>query len=297
MMIKNKELAVTLFIFCAFALSIFFAPAVFSQEDATGEAKTREEEGLDFDKTYQEYNLVLDEYKKLHTEYVLKRAQYLRFKTLKSKEESFDATLTMLQARDDVVVSYLLALKSRLSEATGVADGKRNALNIRINQKSGWFSEHREVLISAGTLGDLVKDSSEAKEEYVQVITLSYEVLATMSEGKIVDFNERLSTLFEAVEKKLGEIESEEREEYVLSTRKLQVIDRWMFDSENRFVRGEEKQVEAENTLSLFAGQKGSALEKFNRITSTLGEARLFYKEVSTFLKEVIVEIKVADDQ
>jgi hypothetical protein len=280
-------------LFFSFVLFLFLnSNTVFAQE----ETATESSEVPLLTSVYADYTKIIDEYTKLHDDFIVKRAQYLRFKTLKSQEEAQASTLSMLQKRDDVVVSYLKVLQSRIEEAVGVTDSRRDALNFRINGEIQWFTEHREILTSAASLSDLVKDSTKAELRFDSVISLAYEVLANTSYGHIVDFQERVKDLQGNLKMKVENIKSEERDEYKLSSDKLQVIDRWIFESDNRIVRGEERQGGAEISITDLNRYTGTAvLGSYNQTLTKLGESQLYYKEASSFMREVIREIKVQD--
>ena len=130
---KIKIFASVLLIFLIFTLS--FSPAVFSQETVS------------FENILAEYNLKNEEYKKARSEYLLKRGQYLKFQTLKSEADAYDATLVMLELRDDMVVLYLSAIEKRLADSPDVSDERRAILNSTIAEETAWSNNHRNNLI------------------------------------------------------------------------------------------------------------------------------------------------------
>ncbi len=248
-----------------------------------------------FDNAYQEYSLEVEEYRKAHDEYVLARSQYLKFGTLTSTNNAKGAAIVMLQARDDVVISYFKAVKEKVAETQGIPDATRDALNIRIDEETNWLSDHKGRLSSAGSLDDIVKDSDEASMRFESADPLIYEALSDVASGKISRFRERLNETFSSVSTKVGEIREEERNEFAFSTRKLELIDRWIFETENRITRSEEKQVEADATISELSGEKKRNAPTHNEILAILGESQQYLKEASLFVKEIIREIKTAE--
>ncbi|OGM22263.1 hypothetical protein A2863_02865 [Candidatus Woesebacteria bacterium RIFCSPHIGHO2_01_FULL_38_9b] len=251
----------------------------------------------EFDNVYETYLDDIDTYDKAHNEYIFRRSQYLNFKTLKSQQEAQGATLVMLQTRDQVAISYLRALDVRLNNAIGVPQARHEGLNIRINEEVGWFLEHKDGMSSAGTLDDLVKESNLASNHYNLIQPLFYEVLAVISQGRIYYYNDRTDEMLSRVRGKVEQIRGEERDEYRFSSEKQQVLDRWMFESEGRFSRSKEKQVEVDAIVLDFIRKRGSLLTNYNSVVSKLGEAQLFLKESNTFILEIIREIKTAEDK
>ena len=289
-----------------FIFSLIFTPVINSQEStesATPETATPEptlkpyDPDLDFDKVFQIYGEKQEDYDKAHDDYVLKKAQYLRFRTLKSQTDAIASTLTMLQKRDEVVIYFIKSLRAKLGGGIGISDARREALNFRLEAEIFWFEGHKEKLTSAGSLDDLVRDSGEAADRYDSRATLFYETLSVISLGKINDFKERITDLFTNIKEKVEVIRKEERDEYKFSERKIQILDRWTLESDNKIARGVEKQAAAEALTSNFqsSGFDG-ALPHYDRILFTLGEAQLFYREGSSFLKEVVKEITIAEE-
>lgn len=251
----------------------------------------------DFDKAYAAYLQSVDEYNDVHNEYVLRRSQYLNFKTLKSQQDAHDATVRMLKARDKVVIMYLTALKEKLEEAIGVQSARKEGLIIRIDEEISWFNTHSQEVSGAGSLEDLVADSNEAEKQFSFIEPLFYEILSVVAQGKLNDFTERTDELVEAVDSKLEVIRNEDREGFSFSSEKFAVLDRWMFEARNRVARSKEKQITADAAIADYARKKGGAiLSNYNSVSSTLGESQLFLKEANTFLKEIIREIKTAEE-
>jgi len=194
-----------------------------------------------------------------------------------------------------VVISYFKAVKEKLSETQGIPDATRDALNVRIDEETSWFSDHSGRLSSAGSLDDIVKDSDDAKDRYESVDSLIYEALSVVASGKISRFRERLVDTFSRVSKKVGEIREEDKDGFVFTTRKLELIDRWIFETDNRVIRSEEKQVEAEEEFTEFTGERKKNAPTHNVVLSILGESQQYLKEASLFVKEIIREIKTAE--
>ncbi len=271
--------------FSASLLFLFFtfAPTTRSQEP----------EKFDFNQAYQDYVFKADVYRNVHNDYKVARGQYLNFQTLKSKTNAEENTSKMLEARDEVVGTYMTALRMRLLEAPGVSEDVKEDLFVRIDAEVAWFNEHKEILSSAGSLEDLVADSEDASEKFTSIDPLFYEVLTVVSGGKPRSFRERLNSVVSDLTQKLNEIKAEEREEYKFSQRKIQTIERWLLEIENQIRRSEEKQREA-NDIAI-SKKKGSGINSYNKAIELLNESHQYLKEANSFVKEIIREIKTEE--
>lgn len=269
----------------AFVLLMVFlkVPHVYSQNDST-----------DFTAAFEKYNQSVENYQTLHDDYVLARAQYLRFGTQKSKTEAEDVTTNMLQARDDVVIDYLYLLEARLNTTVGVEPARRESMVLKLDEEISWFSDHRDSLTSAGDLEDLVSDSDEAKDHYNATLPLFYETLANVSYGRVTDYRNRLEDILNESKSKLDEIRNED-EKNSFSFEKFQTLDRWVFESENLISRSSDKQNDADellNELSTGKRRNNKYISLYNQILTDLTDSQQLLKDATGYLGELLKEVK-----
>ena len=270
---------------------MFKAPSyVHSQEPPTvPEVQT-------FDEAYSEYVKFSEEYNKAHEDYILKRAQYLRFQSLKSRQDAFDATSKMLTARDDVVISYLGILKAKINFGLGITDIRQESLLLSLNEEIAWFTDHQANIPSSGSLEDLVSDSNLAKSRWKNVEQLAYIMMSNLSLGKVLVFTDRTKETYDATKSKLETIRLDEREDFSFSADKFSVLDRWMLEAEGRIARSGERVTRAEELIDGLANKKKDFQREHNLVVSQLSESQIFLKETTSFIKEVIKQIKTAEE-
>lgn len=249
-----------------------------------------------FDAAFESYTQSKELYDSAHEDYVFARAQYLRFRTLKSRTDARDATLRMLEARDDVVITYLEALSTRLGGAMGLTPERKSNLFVKLTTEKDWFTEHKAGLSSAATPEDLADDSDEAKARFDQIVPLFYETLATTAFGKTTDMRDRVRQLNTQLRQKVDELKLEERDDYKFSSDKLLRLDRWLFESENRLVRVDDKLNESEVLISQINSNQRFNIATYNNSLTRLEEGRGYMNEALSFLKEVIKDVKTEED-
>jgi hypothetical protein len=275
----KRRAAVLTVLFLLFG-GLVTAQSTFSQQDET----------FDYNRAYQDYIHNFDIYRQANEEYITARAQYLKYQTLKSKEEAREATLKMLEARDKAVETYLTALRMKLKATEGVPNDRREGVFFRIDQEVQWFIDHKEKLPSAGSLEDLVDDSKEASKRFESIEPLFYETLIVISNGKVRNIREKQSEILALIKGKMSEIKGEEREDYQFSMRKINLIERWILETENRLMRSEEKETEALGFIVKLEPDT-SLLRNYNQAQFKLEEALQYLKEANPFLKEIVKEM------
>lgn len=289
------KLLIKLFLTSLFLVLIFkaFPRVVFSQENPVVVEKTA------FEKQYDEYQAKIKVYATLHQDYVVKRSQYIKFKTLTSQEDAFDSTLAMLQARNDVLSAYFQTLKEKLKDGDDIPGDVEAVMTLELDDESAWLVAHQNTTSTAGTLDDLVKDSQKASNQFNQKeVAIAYKSLSTFALGRVLGYTKRTEDLFSLLKKKIDVIRSETRSDYSFSSAKFQILDRWMFDAETRIERAKQKNLSVQNLFTdKDLKQKGeNAISQYNLSLSNLGQSQLFLKEANTFMSEVIREIKLSEN-
>jgi vacuolar-type H+-ATPase subunit I/STV1 len=277
-------------LFILFFISIFFVPKVFSQNLPTPTASP--ENDFTAQQAYKDYVYTFDLYKKAHSDYLLSVSQYKQAQTLASKTKAQEATAKMLEARDDVVVTYLTALRLRLSEAQGVDTVDRDGLYSRLDSEIAWFNDHRQTIASAGSLSDLTEDSNAARDRFLTVEPLSYEVLSVIPLGKVEIVKSKTNAILSEIKIKTEEIRAK-------GDHDTTITERWIIETENKIARGLDKQIEAQRLITNFQTPAGSRKkpnyeENYNQIIDLLTQSNQDYKESSSYLKEIIRSLKVS---
>lgn len=279
-----KKLSILLLV-----LSLFIPQIVLAQETAVPSPSP---EVFDYAKAYKDYIFTLDQYKRAHSEYLLARSQYMQAKTLAAQTKARDATVTLLQVRDDVVMSYLTTLRMKLSESVGILSTDREGLYARIDREVTWFDNHKQQIPSAGTLKDLEADSKEAADHFVVTEFLVYEVLLVVPVGKVQALREQADSILGRMKSKVSQMRADGVD--------TSITERSLIETENKLTRSLDKEVEAQGlVVALQSGEQNikNASKKidkdsiYEQTIQTLVEAQQFLKETSSFMKEILRQI------
>ena len=245
-------------------------------------------EELTFGRAYQDYQYNLDLYNKAHADYELAKASYLQYKTLVSKNNAQEKTLTMLSARDQVAITYLTALRTRLKEVGGVPDDKKQELFGLIDSEVSWFLNHKQNLSSAGSLDDLVSDSNEVKAHFPSVELLIYKTLTQISVGKVEAIRVEEFNILNNLKAKIAEIKAN-------GDKDTSIAERGTLEVESRLGRSQSKNNEA---LGVIATTKLEDTNKEDQYTSALdivGASLQYLKDAGAFFAQIIINIETKD--
>jgi len=244
---------------------------------------------LTYQRAYEDYVYNMNLYRTVYSDYQLARSQYLQSKTLNYQSNAQEKTVKLLQTRDDVVITYLTALRMNLSEVQGISDSNRNIYFNQIDSDVSWFQNHKDNIPSAGTLEDLVGDSNKASEHYSTTTSLVYKSLAAASLGRVVNLTQKQKDIISALTDKINQISQS-------GDKDTSKAERWLIETNNRITRNEEKISQAQASLDLITPDKPKdQLKYYNDAVFRIQEAKQFLKEANDYIKEIIKELKTAD--
>jgi len=244
---------------------------------------------FDFERAYQDYVFTLDVYNTKHSEYVLSKAQYEQAKTLVAQSKARESALSMLAARDDVVITYLTAVRMRMVEAEGLSDTVKQGIFSRLDAEVDWFKDHKARLSSSGTLKDLEEDSAEAANRFGRLSqTIAYEALATIPFGTLSLLRQETSNILKGINEKISQIR-------INGDKDTSKLERWAFEVDGKITRSLDKEIEAQSLIVNFVPRdrqgKTSYFQNFNDIISKLDESRQLLRDAIGSMKEIIRNI------
>jgi len=240
--------------------------------------------GQEFDapKAFQDYQYIHTQYHLAHRDYLNARSAYFNYRTLTAKEEAKDKTLKMLQLRDEVVRTYLTALKIRLLEAEGISEFERNELVTLLDNEITWHLDHRENLTSAGSLEDLVDLSEDAADQWQTSLAIVYKSLTAILAGKEEVLRNDIDRQVVRVENKLSEVR-------LNGDKNTASLERWLLEAKNRLETSHRKQDEAKMIVNQLKAKD------YNQARYLIQESNQYLKETNSYLKEIVREVKIAD--
>ena len=201
---------------------------------------------------------------------------------------ALEKTRQMLKNQDEVVKTYLTALRLKLAETSGISDYEQNVLYLKLDSEVSWFAKHQEKVNSAGSLDDLVESASDGQKEYQETEILIYETLGAILASKETGLREEINQKIRELKDKVGEIR-------LKGDKNTALAERWLLEAENRLTRSQEKQFAAQQILSKIKASDSNKAEDYNQAQFAFEESHQYLKDANSYLKEVLREIKSAD--
>jgi len=251
------------------------APKVFSQE-------------FNFNRAYQDYLYSFNQYQFSHQEYLAAKSAYFTYQTLTAETEAITKTAKMLQLRDEVIRTYLTAIRLRLAEATGISNYELNILYLKLDNDVAWYQDHQKSFSSAGNLDDLTAISAETEKHYGLSEALAYQTLGSILVGKQDVLRNQFDEEIQLLKDKVGEIRQR-------GDKNTDILSRWLLEAENKNTQSQGKQFESQNILANLSFSSQDSPGAYNQARFLLRESNLYLQEANSYLKEIVREIKNAD--
>ena len=231
----------------------------------------------DYATAYQTYINKTGVYQSAYSDYQVARSNYLASQSLDSQDKAIAATLKMLQARDDVMASYLSAI---------IAKGDKILSPTTLNTEVNWYNAHNNRLASAGSLNDLVSDSDEAKNEY-QTITLPiiYQSIVALGVGNNTYIRGELVNEIAILQAKIDQIKANQDKD-------VSLIERSLVDVQNKISRSQDKDNSAKNLINSIKPNDNQIDNDFQDAESLVADSNSYLKEANQELLQIITEIK-----
>lgn len=240
----------------------------------------------DYATSYQDYINKTGVYQSSHDSYLTARANYLASQNIDSSDKAMAATLKMLQTRDDLVVSYLNAVKSKIQNTQGISSSDQSSYGGRLDAEVVWYNAHKTRLSSAGSLDDLVSDSNEAKSQFGNSSLISiYQSIILLGIGNNSYIRGEVSSEVSALQAKIDEIKANQDKD-------VSLIERSLVDVQNKLGRSQSKDSDAQNMISSIKPSDTRKDNVFTDAQSFLADSNSYIKEANVELLQIITQIK-----
>lgn len=238
---------------------------------------------FNFDRAYQDYLFASEKYREAYREYIKARDSYLKYQTLASKTKAFEETFSFLQWRNEVIRTYLLALRLKLEETENST--YKQFFSSKIEEEINWYLNHKNTLKNAPNLENLIILGKETETKYLETECLIYQILGIIITTKEKTIHQKITTQSENLRKIIEKIKQSENKEINFAEKGLEEV-------KNLLLQSSTKQEEAEKIILQMEPGKEKNLYKYQEIQTLLEESHQILKKANSYLKEIISEVK-----
>ena len=237
----------------------------------------------DYSSTYKSYQDLNDYYRKAYQNYITSKNKYLTYKTLTAQKEALDYGKEFLKTRDQMVLTYLEILRSKVNETGGYSETDKSLIFGNLNVESVWLSNIRSKYDVASTLNDLQNVSNQVQDRYLNTVRpISLGVAGSIYLNKYDLIYNTLEEILNTLESNLQNIRA--------SGDNTEVAERWLLEAKNKASLAKDKENEAQFLFSNLHGQ--SLVNDFNQGVFYLTQGNQYMREANSYIAEVINNIK-----
>lgn len=229
----------------------------------------------DFNQAYQDFLYQGNQYRTGLTNYLTAKNRYLTYKTLISQTEALDAAKNFLQARDELITTYLKMLieKNPGETLTKLLEGEIN-----------FYLDHKSKVPSVGSLDDAVSLSQRVSDQFPQTEVLVRKAIADVLLAKLRALEKRQAEIESGLETKINQIKNKGD---------TATLERWLLATKNKRLLAGQKLNEASGLSDKLKPRSTALLsEDFGQIQIKIFETNQYLKEGAAYLNEITQELK-----
>lgn len=234
-----------------------------------------------------DYRFALQKYREAHKDYLAAKNSYFSFNTLNSRTEAIDKTKALLTQRDEMMRTYMFALRMSVLENPGIDDEVKRELDKDIIEQETFLMRHRAKVPAISGLDEVESASAEFAESFPAMQVLAYVTLQNLMLGDQV-------FVTEVLKEQHGNL-SELMKEASSSDFNLTQANQWLEDTESVWTENELVHAEAETLVSKLKPKSASLntnQRDFAKIISIMNTAKQKLVTVVGFLQETIQLVK-----
>lgn len=241
---------------------------------------------LTFDRAYQDYQYNQTLYDQSYSDYQDAKNAYLANQTLSLKDDARKKTYKMLVARDQLMVVYLTALRTKISELPALDPEDKNNIFGKLDSEVNFYTNHKTTYRDQDDLPTLFANNSQPQNQYKdKTLLVINEALFDISLGQ-------LGGIRQAQEQIYTDLKTEIDKGVAEGLLTLDPFDHWLTDIDSIDSILKQNEDKARNQIQLMYSQsynyRGGYATSINILDSSLKPL----SQLNEFLTEVVNYIK-----
>jgi hypothetical protein len=248
-----------------FSVYFFSASPVFSQE-------------FNFQKSWADYIYTSGQYQQTSQRYSNAKQTYNTYQTLSTKNEAVTAGISAVKSREELVRTYLVMLRMKLSESRLSLDVNKQEKINNADILVSWLEGRKTRIDAIGNIDDLNNVSAEFENKYPEIEALSYKMIGAYKTGEMGLVIERITNLKNELRKKSKNLSDQQKIEF----------DRSVIQVEEKITLAKTKRQQAISELEALSDKKTkNYLAVWQKSRSALIDCQQYLREVLVFMEEL----------
>lgn len=242
-------------------------------------------QGLTFDKAYQDYLYTRTVYENSYRDFESSKNAYLGNRTLSLRDEAKGKLLIMLRNRDQLMSTYLTALRTKISELPSLTPELKNGILGKLDTEVAWYTNHKTNYKDDDQLETLFQKNKEAETH--QKESLIYAVNESLFDITLGE-QQGLRVVQEQIFADLKEIINKEVEAGKLT---LTPFNNWFNDVERSVQVLKDNETKASAELQKMYTQKNVNTKAYISAIDMLGNSIQPLAQLNQYLTEILTYI------
>jgi hypothetical protein len=233
-----------------------------------------------------------EDYQYQHTLYTQKEAEYQEAKTfykknptLQLREEARKKTLEMLKQRDQLMATYLTALRVRLAESQGLTAEEKGGTFSKLDPEVLWYETHRDSYQEGDELATLFSKSDESKVRYTSTSRYNiYEALFNISLSDEIDSRLDHQVIYTDLKNFLNDRVAE-------NTLRIDPFNRWLNDTDSVLVTLSKNETLAREKIANLYKRNFTPVSAYGTALNVLLTSVKPLNQLNNYLTELLISI------
>jgi hypothetical protein len=234
----------------------------------------------------EDYIYQYEKYGKVYDNFKLSRDKYKTYDVLSSRNEAVEAARALILQRNQVLRTWLLALKNKVRNTPGVVEVDGGLFG-QMDRQIVWLEENSEEISSLQTpsFEDLFVLSDRVEEKEAEFMRSGYQTLAEVLLGKIRTLNSESVALTTLLSEEISKSEN--------ATRAAE-LDLWLKEVRvKNYLAGKEIEAAEINLANLKSTSRvGSLKNYYTNLKIDVDDTKLYLEQALSYQKEIMGELK-----
>ncbi len=241
---------------------------------------------FDAQKAFQDYQYQQTVYLQTQADYEDAKTFYQKNPTLQLREDARKKTLTFLKARDQLLATYLTAIRIQLTETHGLTANEKGGLFGKIDPEVAWYQNHVGNYQDGDELATLFSKSDESKNRYTLTTRfIVYDTLFNISFSQEIGIRQDHQAIY-------ADLKSFINDQVAAGKLKIDPFNRWLNDTDAvLIVLTQNDDLARKKILPLYT-QAGTQNRAYNSAVQVLTTSLTPLAQLNNYLSELLASIE-----